>query len=412
MATIADLEKLSLPQLKNLASAKTQYGQAKTAKEKATASALGKDIYKEAGLSNVGASGIGTLQDVQSAITKRETAKAQPTKQTIQQQMVDVAKQAKIKALKDKFNTVAQRSAQEQQALTDTFRQQESRIGVQDVMSRAAGEKARAVGGLGQSGAIGQSDIAQNVITQGALGASRAQEQNLRANIEQRLSEAQQAMASGIATAETEATLTGLQNQLDTMNAQEAQAIEQAQIQSERDFTLLRDEIAQMNTENTLRLRNDLEQQNTLLDAQIQQARDQSMFAQEQALIEQKNQNALKIQAIDQANALQLQSARTESSKALMDYEAELSDAVSSYTDVPKEIISGLETTYTYTNPNTRQTEIDKENMLNAVVRLYETGQITEEQGERLDALYGLSDKEPITLNDVISKAYSFIKGE
>ena len=153
------------------------------------------------------------------------TVKNNPVSNTetdLKTQIADTQKQNTINRFKTAFEQSKGRLAQEESAVTPRFRQQESLIGTQDVMARTGAEKSRETGGLGQAGAIGQSEMAQNVITQGALGASREQEQNIRADIERRLSEAQMLRDQGIATAESEADLMIMQNKLAELERIEA----------------------------------------------------------------------------------------------------------------------------------------------------------------------------------------------
>jgi len=92
-------------------------------------------------------------------------------------------------------------------------------------MARKGREKALAGQGLSAGGAVAQGDIAQSVITQGALGESRQQEQALRADIERRMTEAQMLRDQGIATAQSEADITMLQNRLNELDTLEAKKV-------------------------------------------------------------------------------------------------------------------------------------------------------------------------------------------
>lgn len=159
------------------------------------------------------------------------------TSTDLKSQIVDTQKQNTIDRFKTAFEQTQGRLTQEADAVDPRFRQQESLIGTQDVMARTGAAKSREIGGLGQSGAIGQSEMAQNVITQGALGASREQEQNIRADIERRVSEAQMMRDQGIATAESEADLMIMQNQLAELERIEADK-KASEAKAESDFLM------------------------------------------------------------------------------------------------------------------------------------------------------------------------------
>ena len=147
------------------------------------------------------------------------TSVTQPTTASLKDQIVNTQKQNAVDRFKTAFEQSKGRLAQEEAAVAPEFRKKESLIGVQDTMSRTAADKSRAIGGLSAAGAKGQDEMAQNVITQGSLGASREQEQTIRADIQRRLSEAQLLRDQGIATAESEADITTMQNKLYELDA-------------------------------------------------------------------------------------------------------------------------------------------------------------------------------------------------
>ena len=146
------------------------------------------------------------------------------TAATTEQAIVDARKQAAVDAFKSAFQQTSGRLTAEQEALTPRFREERAGIGTQDTMSRARTEKGLAGLGLSGAGAAPQSDLAQTAITQGAMSQSRGLEQQLRADIERRITEAQQLRDQGIAGAESDAEIMALQNQLNQLEKAELDA--------------------------------------------------------------------------------------------------------------------------------------------------------------------------------------------
>jgi len=146
------------------------------------------------------------------------------TAATTEQAIVDARKQAAVDAFKSAFQQTSGRLTAEQEALTPRFREERAGIGTQDTMSRARTEKGLAGLGLSGAGAAPQSDLAQTAITQGAMSQSRGLEQQLRADIERRITEAQQLRDQGIAGAESDAEIMALQNQLNQLEKTELDA--------------------------------------------------------------------------------------------------------------------------------------------------------------------------------------------
>lgn len=125
--------------------------------------------------------------------------KAQPTLQSVQ-------RQSKLDAMRDMFNKAFESQKSEiestREGLTPRFRTERSNIGTADTMARARTEAIQAGQGLSGAGAASQSDIAQNVITQGALGQSRATEAEQNRLLDQAILQAAQQRDLGIAQGE------------------------------------------------------------------------------------------------------------------------------------------------------------------------------------------------------------------
>jgi hypothetical protein len=141
------------------------------------------------------------------------------------EQMADIQKQQAVDAFKRAFENTKGALEQEGSLLEQTRREEFGQIGTDEAMSRAATEKSLAGLGLSGAGAVGQADIAQNVITGGAKSALSQQYSNAKADINRRLSEAQSLMEQGIADATTQAEMVKLEQQLIALQQAEATAL-------------------------------------------------------------------------------------------------------------------------------------------------------------------------------------------
>jgi len=152
----------------------------------------------------------------------------------LKSQIVDKQKSAAMGRFKAAFEQTQGRLGQEGANLTTATRGKIGQARVADTMARKGSEKMRATQGKGASGSASQSNIAQNVIGQGAESAIGAQETALRADIERRMTEAQSMRDQGIATAETEADLINLTNQLAQLEQADADnKVKEAQTKSD-----------------------------------------------------------------------------------------------------------------------------------------------------------------------------------
>ena len=141
---------------------------------------------------------------------------------------------------------------------------------------------------------------------QSQLGALDVQEAQERADVDRDIADIQSEKAfierqiqAGTATAEAQAQLEALQSQ------QEAQA-KAAEINSEREFKIFESNLEQFNEMELINLKNSLEQDNTVLDAEIQRLRDTQLFEQDSLLKQQASEEAQRLQAIKNSNALKL----------------------------------------------------------------------------------------------------------
>jgi hypothetical protein len=110
---------------------------------------------------------------------------------------------------------------QEEKAITPRFREEERQLRTADVMAREGTRKLAAPLGGSAAGSGIQSDIAQNVATGEVRAASAVRESNQRADVQARMSELENTIASGLATAQDEAELIKLENDLRRIGIQE-----------------------------------------------------------------------------------------------------------------------------------------------------------------------------------------------
>lgn len=170
--------------------------------------------------------------------TTTETVET-PSKQDIQEQILQRQRDLAIENFKQAFARTEGQLKAEEEALAPAFREKRTGVRTEDVMARTGAEKLAATQGLSGSGFRGQAELAQNVLTQGAIGALNEQELEAKADIQRRLSEARSLMEQGIATAETQADIALLEAQLKDLEDKENLALAEAErVRSEYISTL------------------------------------------------------------------------------------------------------------------------------------------------------------------------------
>lgn len=170
---------------------------------------------------------------------------------------------------------------------------------------------------------------------QSQLGALDVQEAQERADVARDLSDIQSEKAflerrirAGAETARTQA-------QLEDLQAEQAKAAREAEINSEREFKIFEANLQHFNDKELIGLQNDLSRENTLLDAEIQRLRDsqlfeqdqvmkQQLFQQEQALLDRRSQNDIKLEGIRSANTQAEIRARGAESRATAQFQSDL----------------------------------------------------------------------------------------
>jgi len=246
--------------------------------------------------------GTDVVQDaVQDVVQPKEVGQ---TREDIQSSLLDASTNRQLNALKAALAKTKSGLEAEQTALAPAFRQAESGVRTRDTMARAGTEKFLGTQGLGEAGAVGQSDIAQRVITQGAIGALNEQEIALKADIKQRLAQAEIDFASGEFDIINQREQQDLQFQLEQITAKENAALKQAEINDQREFDLFIRELDKKDEQELTLFENSLKQDNTILDARIQEAADERKFGQVTALEAIKAANNIKLQAVRDSAAI------------------------------------------------------------------------------------------------------------
>lgn len=233
--------------------------------------------------------------------TPKGTVEEGPTSEDIAASIADLKRQNMLRQRRQAFDLA--RGALERQLgeVPGEFREKQARVRTEDEMAREALAKRAAIGATG-AGSLAQSDIAQSVITQGRVGALTEQELQAKQDIKSRMSELEIAFANDVATIENETEMAALQRQLESITAKEQAELKQAEIKDERDFQLYLRELERLDDRERLALQADIEREQTLLDAEIQKARDNRQFALETQLVDRKAANDVKLEGIRSAN--------------------------------------------------------------------------------------------------------------
>lgn len=223
-------------------------------------------------------------------------------------------KQQQMAQLRRAFDKATGAQESRLEKIPGEFRTAQTDVRTRGDLAQKGVEKISAIGATGR-GSLAQSALAQNVITQGQAGALTQQEVEAKTEIKNRIADLEADFAAGVANIEMEAEAERLQRQLDSIVAKEQQEIKQAEIKDQRDYDMFIRELDKYDDREMLVFKNEIDRENTLLDAEIQRIRDaeqserdsilkQQLFEQAQVLEEQKAQNNLKLRAMADANAM------------------------------------------------------------------------------------------------------------
>lgn len=264
--------------------------------------------------------GVETIKRYQPTQAMPEVEQGPNIREQLKEQRKNLAMQGFLEA----FGKTQSQLAQEREAVGRQAQEQRRIARVEDTMARRGAEQLQARGGLSMSGAASQSALGQDILQSNILGGISQREQLGRADIERRLSEAQQARDMGIARAGAEAEISDLESQLRQQEADQAfqreqqllaeerayqsreaaldRAFTMSREEADRQFTLARDQsLAATQRERDVFLAQ-LEQDNAILEAQLQQARDTNNAVLERQILEIKHQNDLALEGVRSAN--------------------------------------------------------------------------------------------------------------
>lgn len=166
-------------------------------------------------------------------------SQAPMSQEDIQRMIADQKKALAMDKFNQQFKQTEGRLTQERAGIDPRFLEATGRTMTQEAMSRRAIENQAAQGGLSTSGSAFQSDIALRGQALAQQGMNERDRLNQIADVERRLSEAQQLRDMGIATAQSEAELTFLTDQLQNLRDTETRTREDAQVadaQAREDF--------------------------------------------------------------------------------------------------------------------------------------------------------------------------------
>ena len=161
--------------------------------------------------------------------------------------LLKAQKQARIDALSGQRQSALSALGAEESTVAPQYLQQRATLKTSGEQAARRAQEALAARGLGASGASAQGDIARNVALQQGMTSIGEAEAGTLANIAQRKTQAEQAYASGVAQAESEAAATAAQAEIQRlMQAQQAQEATAASA-AEREWEMQKVEQAQAN---------------------------------------------------------------------------------------------------------------------------------------------------------------------
>lgn len=146
-----------------------------------------------------------------------------------QEALLAAQKQARIQALQGQRQSAMSALGAERQTVAPVYLQQRGQLSTTAQQAARGAEQSLAARGLSRGGSAAQGDIARNVALQQGMTDIGAAEAGTLSNIAQRQTQAEQAYASGVAQAESEAAAAEAQNEIARlMQAQQAQEAAQA----------------------------------------------------------------------------------------------------------------------------------------------------------------------------------------
>jgi hypothetical protein len=372
---------------------------------------------REAEFRQPGSGGLAGAADLLKPATVQPTAQVAPvatgpTSAQLQQKLLDASSQRQLNNLKAALARTTSGLQAEEASLAQPFRQAQAGVRTADTMARAGQEKFLSGRGLGDAGAVGQSDISQNIITQGAVGALNEQEIALKADIKRRLSQAEADFATGVLDAQSQTEMAGLQRELESITAKENAALKQTAINDQREYDLFTRELDKKDSQELSIFENDIKRENTILDADIQAARDSRQFGREAQLVAQKASNSLKLQAVKDSAAINRirekgtedrltdeTQVTTEAAGAKFD-DKTVGDAVNNAIEQAKSVISQPETKNRFGLVEAEAIPFTAQDEQRAVKDwiVQNADDLSEDQGDELIRVYNLDEAEIASL--------------
>jgi len=315
---LKQFEKFKTEDLLKLRGAKQQFSDpSATDDQKTKASALGDALRKQAGI-QAGSEGIASLSQLDEVIAQRnqlETPKAPTVEENLRKQN-QAQTDALLQGLKQRISesvAAKQRELGQVSQQFDPLRAQSEVAKSQQLRSALERASVRGDrGGIGRSEALATQTAGEQRLTDIGLA-----EQNRISDINSEISRLQNEgrfQEAQILASQQEKLSGGLiGEQIRQEGIQQAQAaaeLKQQQINDERDFEEFKIRLNAQNDASILQFKNDLEQENTLLDAEIQRARDNNNAAIESQLLDQRAQNDAKLEGIRQSGRVSLEAQR------------------------------------------------------------------------------------------------------
>lgn len=247
---------------------------------------------------------------VGSAIPKTETVATTDTVADLKARSKAIQRQRLEESLRGLVGSAERSAGVETGRLTDEFRGAEGRLRTQDTMARAGAEKFLNIGNLGQSGQVGQSSTAQNVITQGAQSQQTAQEQELKAGVQQRLAEVKAQAAQDLANFDFDVEIQELESQIRTEEAEVEYQREKEILAESREYNEYIRNVEKANDIELLEIKSSIDNEKAILDAEIDEARANNDFSRDIEFAERQAAIDLQKEAVKAANDRALEGQR------------------------------------------------------------------------------------------------------
>lgn len=233
-----------------------------------------------------------------------------PTQEELNAQLKAASRGKLVTSLNDLIEAGEKSALQETKALTTEFRDVEGRLRTRDTMSRAGKSKFLDIGNLGAAGQVGQTALGQNVITQGARTSNVAQEQQLKADVQSRLSDIKAQAARDLSNFDFDVEIQELESQLRSAEAQAEYEREREILIESRGYDDYVRQVEQADDIEILEIKSLIADEKAFLDAEIDEARASNDFTRDVEFAERQAAIDLQLEVIRQSGRLSLEGAR------------------------------------------------------------------------------------------------------